>query len=402
MRLHFYTTLSLLAVCLASSGAATAQSAPKKLDIEKAIDNKKEIDLSDIAGDITFVPLQIAGEESLIDGNITAVAESKNYYYVYDSNVRPIKVFDKSGKFVATRGVFGRGPGELLIIHHGVIVTDHERDNLYLKVDNSLGEKTMLAYNSAGRVFARTTALENALDVSWSGGKIVLLNNLQQDRYPDLAVGDPITLLEIFSPDLKPDPGGTVRSTYKGPVRKKTTEGDGFFSYPGAFNILSGNGRTLLVKEARSNTVNYYENGALRPAYELDMGGYTVPEKAFGENTPVELGKNYAVYQIYEGDKYLILDAAGFDGMPKLHLVIDRSDPSGGFAVTGPGRKPGLFIDGIAFTPMYIRDNRLVGYMQAIDIADNAAAIKNPRLKSLAANLDETDNPVIVVATLKK
>jgi hypothetical protein len=74
----------------------------------------------------------------------------------------------------------------------------------------------------------------------------------------------------------------------------------------------------------------------------------------------------------------------------------------GGFSATGgPDGKPGLFIDGVKLTPMYVRDNRLVGVMQALDIVDGAGRITRPDLKELAAGLREDNNPVIVVATLK-
>jgi hypothetical protein len=58
----------------------------------------------------------------------------------------------------------------------------------------------------------------------------------------------------------------------------------------------------------------------------------------------------------------------------------------------------------VPFTPSYIRNNQLVGYMQALDIVDAAAAesITDPSLQTLVATLTEDSNPVIVIATLKK
>jgi hypothetical protein len=59
-----------------------------------------------------------------------------------------------------------------------------------------------------------------------------------------------------------------------------------------------------------------------------------------------------------------------------------------------------LFLAGIAFKPMYIRDNRLVGCLQAFDIVENADRVTIPRLKELAATLKEESNPVIVIVRL--
>jgi hypothetical protein len=83
-------------------------------------------------------------------------------------------------------------------------------------------------------------------------------------------------------------------------------------------------------------------------------------------------------------------------------LVIDRDDPSKGFSAVGPDDRQGLFVGGMAFAPLYMRDNRLVGCMQALDLVDNAERITDPDLKRVAAGLKEDSNPVIVVATLKR
>ena len=135
------------------------------------------------------------------------------------------------------------------------------------------------------------------------------------------------------------------------------------------------------------------------------MGRYFIPFEAFGENPAERWDEAYhdATY-VYDGDKYVIVRSSSFaeGSFDTNYLVLDRHKPYDGFSAFGPNGKPGLFIDGIKFTPCYIRDNRLVGYIQAIDIVDSADLLTNPDLKAIAATLDEDSNPVIVVATLKK
>jgi hypothetical protein len=113
--------------------------------------------------------------------------------------------------------------------------------------------------------------------------------------------------------------------------------------------------------------------------------------------------RNFTVDNVWEGDRYFIVSATNLLQIQQpCRLIFDRRDlVSGGFSATGSDGKPGLFIGGIVFTPCYIRDNRIVGYMQALDIADGRDAITDPRLKALAAILKEDSNPVIVVASLK-
>jgi hypothetical protein len=135
----------------------------------------------------------------------------------------------------------------------------------------------------------------------------------------------------------------------------------------------------------------------------LDLGKYAVPVDAFGMEPTVKADDKYTAQYLFEGDNYLLVTARPAMMGGTAHLVIDRDDPAAGISATGgPEGKPGLFTSGVKFTPMYIHDNRLVGYMQALDIVDNTDAITNPDLKALAATLKEDSNPVIVVAKLKK
>ncbi len=170
-------------------------------------------------------------------------------------------------------------------------------------------------------------------------------------------------------------------------------------------DIISNNGETLLVKEGRSDTVFYYTGGqrTLQPAFYLDLGKKAISDEIFNgaQGLDIEEG-HHAVINIIEGREYVFVTTGEIGKRDLCYLIFDKRNPSDGFTATGPDGKRGLFIGGISFKPMYIRDNRLVGYMQALDIVDNAAGITDPKLKALAATLREDSNPVIVVAKLKQ
>ena len=169
--------------------------------------------------------------------------------------------------------------------------------------------------------------------------------------------------------------------------------------------IMSDNGSSILVKEPLNDTVfHYMNNRVLKPAYRLDFGSHTVPAGVLGTNPTVQWSNQFRpLRNIWEGDRYILATTVnyGIDTSTAARIVLDKHNPSGGLTALGPDGKPGLFHDGVKFTPCYIRDNRLVGYMQAIDIVDTAAAITNPDLKAIAATLKEDSNPVIVIAKLK-
>ncbi len=169
-------------------------------------------------------------------------------------------------------------------------------------------------------------------------------------------------------------------------------------------NIMSGNGTDLVVKEGRCDTVfRYVGENSLEAAYRLDAGKYTLPAEAYGTSPKVVKDKYCVIADIWEGERYLLVPVYNYaaDGREEF-LIFDRGEPSRRFSAVGPGRQRGIFLDGIAFKPMYIRGNRLVGYMQAPDIAAGSGDITDPGLKTLAATIKSNGNPVIVMATLKK
>jgi hypothetical protein len=138
--------------------------------------------------------------------------------------------------------------------------------------------------------------------------------------------------------------------------------------------------------------------------YRFDMGSHTPPDEVFAEFPTVSWKDNfYITTKMWDADRYLFATVSG--GGEKNYsasLVFDRHDPAaGGFSALGPGGENGLFLDGVAFTPMYVRDNRLVGYMRALDIADGRDGITHPGLAPLAATIKEESNPVIVIAKFK-
>jgi hypothetical protein len=403
-------SLLLLTVCLAGCRNRGTDGGLPTIDVGAAIDNRQTFDLAEIADKIAFIPLDDSADESLI-GNIAGIRESQSRFYIQDRG-NPVKIFDKTGKFVSTRGIIGRGPNEFLSINY--LAVDNGTDNLYL-IGNAGSGLCLLAYDAAGKIIDRAepvnasnmALLVNASNMAFYEDRVILLNPPKFDVDPDAesTVGTRVPLLELFSPELQRE--GTVDVTDKGTggaIFIESSGGNitGIRVNRGSSGILSDNGKTLTVKEERSDTVFHYRAGALEPAGVLRWGDHAIPPEAFGLNPTHTPSDGYLAQKLLESDGYLFVEAREYVTDATVQLVFERSDPAGGFSAVGPQRQNGLFIDGIGFTPMYIRDNRLVGYMNAIDIVDNADAITNPDLKAIADGITEDSNPVIVVATLKK
>ena len=382
----------VVAAGLAGCGSNNAGGELPTLDVEAAIDNERTFDLSEITSEIEFIALDGNSEESLV-GNISKMQESRDRFYISDSPRNPVKVFDKAGNFLSTRGLVGRGPNELPFI--GNLAVDYRQDNVYLMG----GSSTIAAYDADGNPFARNDSITQSAGITYVDDKLIVLKG---SSGPD----GKTLLFEIFSPDLqkesdiytaadkgetdqviKPMPGGGIMVMYMG-------------------RSMSDNGKRVSISYPMDDTVFHYRGGrAPEPAYRLDMGRYTVPAGVTGENPSVPWNDLFRpLGNILEGDRYIVAMIISYsaDSSSIARVILDKHDPAGGFSPLGPDGKPGLFLDGIRFNPIYIRDNRLVGHMQAINIVDNAAAITNTDLKALAATLKEDSNPVIVVAKLKQ
>lgn len=410
----------MLATCLAFTILATGLTACRgnkaggsgglmTLDVRQAIGTEKHFDLTEIASGIEFIPLDNISDEALLN-RIVELEESENRFYIRDGWNSPVKVFDKTGKFISYRGVIGRGPDEFLAFSE--IAVDHENDYIYLGGQNNATRAgAMIVYDSDGNISARNDSIDQ-YRMSYHKGRLVVAkrsgsksdgNLFDPNAKPKPDPGFKATLLETYSPDLQPT--GKIEVTDKGPSYRLMTEDEqGMYItiiYVSS-TILSDNGKSLLVKEALNDTVfHFMDNMTLEPAFRLDLGNLATPAEAYGNNPTVELDGSSSISGIYEGDRYLFVSVTSFGKSSDIKLIFDKRTPEEGFSTVGPDGKYGLHIDGIKFTPCYIRDNKLVGFLSALDIADGRDDMTDPDLKAAVAGIVEESNPVLAVVELK-
>jgi hypothetical protein len=407
---YFITIAALLYSCGSSDTSGDGDLVT--LDLETAIHNSQKFDLTEIAENVEFTILDDGSKESLI-GVIRTFVASRDNFYVEDSGQDfPIKVFDKEGNFVGTRGRYGRGPNEYMSIQSFAV--DYETDNLYISGTLSNMTGSVLVYDSAGNQTISSDSISGKMSTFFDNRLILFKEspapyNLGFDYDPDFvsSIGTKVPLLEIYSPDLVLEK--TVETIDKGAGTTLLVdyEGEQISSVTilrGPSSIISNNGSSLLVKEALSDTLLRYVGGAPSPAYKLDAGRYAAPAEAFGLNPAVSISSldSYFVDNILEGDRFLFVTARGSKDRTSVQLVFDKNDLSKSFLATGGSEgSPGLFFDGIPFTPVYVHGNSLVGHLSALDIVDNAESLTDPKFKALASTIKEDSNPVIATIELK-
>lgn len=401
MRKLIYVNALLLVVCFVSckrdNKVNHIQGKPLILNVADAIENKRLFSLEDISNEVKFIPLDDSCPDALV-GNILEMAESEKKYYIVDDTRKPIKIFDKMGKFHSTVGGVGRGHNEYTDVYD--IAIDYENEIVYVVSSGGMIISSIIAYDADGRMFARNDSIVVA-SISFHGNHLILKRNFFNNS---TIPGDTVTVVEAFSPDLHFT--GDINASYKGSARVPIKRQDGGYSAIILPHVFSDNGHSILIKEARCDTVfQYMDDVTLNPVYVLEMGKYLPPEELDVQQSDQLnrhswgriMDKLLWISNIYDVERYIVV------ATNKGYAIFDKYDSLGGFSTIG-GRdgKSGLFIDGIHLSPCYVHNNRLVGYMQAIDIVDNADVIANPELKTIAAAMKEDDNPVIVIAKLKK
>ncbi len=385
--------LLILALAAGAAGCGSGSQFPT-FDLEKAIDNPRAFDIGEIATDIEFIPLDDSRQEALV-GEIISLQESRTGFYIFDDRQMPVKMFDRNGKFIGTRGTIGRGPNEMSFFSR--IALDTERDRLYI-LGGAVSNRTIFGYDAGGNIFARVDSIRDP-DMAFLDDRVVVLkqrHEMMSDNDP--APGTPGALLDILSPDLLYE--RSVESADPGAPR--LFFGGAMMLYNG---VMSDTGQSLLVKEGRCDTVFVYRGGVLSPSMVLDAGRWAIPDGVWGQNATVPWSKAFMmVNDVMEGERYLLVLTSGGPDETASILVFDRAQGLDGFSALGPDGKPGMSAGGVQLTPMYVRSNRLVGYMSALNIVDarDAGTITNPQLKTLAATLKEDSNPLIVIATLKR
>ncbi|MFA5849392.1 MAG: 6-bladed beta-propeller [Bacteroidales bacterium] len=105
--------IALLSVCIIVLASCSEKKSDKDIriiDIAGAIGKGRIVDLSEIAKEIKYIPLETT--DSSLLGDINSIFYENGHIYMCDYNARSIKVFDSTGKYVSKIDRYGRGPEE--------------------------------------------------------------------------------------------------------------------------------------------------------------------------------------------------------------------------------------------------------------------------------------------------
>jgi len=351
---------------------------------------KKEIlFMSDYFSDVEYIQLETTSE-CLIDRNPKI--------YVFDNYVisiarRQCFLFDrKTGKFIKKIGRYGRGPGEYIYPFLGKYIVNENTKKVYMG-----GGNCMLEYDLSDQV--------SAIPISSLSNVCIITDSLWVQSQPNY-FGNNTNQLMFFNREKMIDSipnynQFSLESNHMVVISNEIT----FYRY----------NESAYYKNLFNDTLFKIVKTGIEPAWIFDLGNLQPPY--YLRKNPRTLGKelnNYSqIHSIFEVDSYLFFSQYYYNA--DSVFLHDKNTHQTVLLDCGKERNKGFFNDidgGLSFWPSYVNSQQeLICVYEAFDFKENfnyspQKVIKNAdaleKFKKIATNIKEEDNPIIIIAKLKK
>ncbi|MDD4363884.1 MAG: 6-bladed beta-propeller [Atribacterota bacterium] len=349
------------------------------IDLTKLPEKGNNINISDFASEITYLPLE-TNKEFFIDKNAK--------FYLFDSIIvccghHQIFLFNSNdGSFIRSIGEYGRGPDGFI-----------NSRSCYLKKDeiiiNAYGwQYPLIEYSINGKIQNKIKMDNYTRNIFW------LKDNLYVGYYEKNSYSDSLRL-QIY--DNKNE--RIISSFYD---KRKFKDTNRFTFYRTSFYRFKDD---LFIKECFNDTVFRVTAEKLIPKIIFKSGRFSPP---FYKKDIINLSEYYYIHSILETGNLIFFQlnynkitySCYFDkGKNKVQISNDKDSKINGFNND---------IDGfMQFYPLTIsNNNELIGFLESYKIKQwfYANTDKVNKLPSYIQNLKkikETDNPVLMLVKLK-
>ena len=410
MRIIFFTCIVLLIFsCKNNSGTGSRISGNGsdkffEIDLEKAFNNKQTVPLSTIASDVEYIVL-----ETKEDCMVRPVVR----YYFTDSlifirNYDHILKFSSNGKFIERIGTSGRGPGEIDLIRNLSFLPD---------------KKTLVVQKNYQRellFFSFTGELIKTLDYEPHIESFKILPDGHFLTYESGALGTEDIMFCIMNENW--DTLSTIKNYTKWTSTPSSIQI--MIGYP-AFEPFYFSQSMYHLKSMYNDTVYRISSDKMEPEYFINLGKHKLPDELRPERLGAsqlqkfrDNGHNYYFPQVFEASKKVFIWAFNYgESESSKYLIYNKLNKKCTFLTNYENKSTGFVNDwdgGIDFWPTgQLNDNQVFMPITPLQFKKQLAekttdnnGIKNPERKSkllnLISSLDETDNPVLMVVTLKQ
>jgi hypothetical protein len=358
----------------------------------KELPKVTSVKLSDLGfEDIQYIPLEtkdscvIPSDDIFIPIKIIA---SDKFYLL--SVYKKILKFRENGTFETKIGTRGRGPDEYTVAHD--VNTDDKNQNIYLL---SRWQKKFFVYSETG-------ALLKTFPVLFSPDEFRVLENgiLCYGSNNQGDISDSYNFIDFSGKIIK-----SIQNKF--PFTNK----DGYVIWKE--NIFYQYNSQLFKKEVYSDTIFEFENMNFKPHMVIAVGKYLITPKARSEFDGPSLYKKYITpMNLLEFGDYVYYEFI----RPEDEFFCFIGSKSKNFQVLIDGSK-GIINDldgGPDVLPKTMKDDiTIIAWVEAMKLKQHVSsdAFKNSKPKyperkkeliELANRLKETDNPVLMLVSLKK
>ena len=359
------------------------------IDLENL--NGEEITLSEIADEITYIPLDNSITIGMINSFYNPIVIG-NSVYLYDHETG-IMVFNRIGELQGIIGTMGRGPGEYM------------RGNKFA-VDENTGRVYVCDAGNIIKIYSGSGSFQRSISLQSYGGSVDAIGLIDSKLFVTyyMQYGD-----AEFEWVLVDSTGNLL-------MNKRRT--DDFFSS----NYLAGGG-TYIV----GSKLNYWSNFidtvfsisddlTINPEFIIKPGDYRLPRSRV-EDPLSQLSDYVTIDQVFETRSYITIRYSFYRGKNGC-VLVDRYNHDTYLSYWERNGSGGIENDldgGTKFLPKgYFEENGreyLVGLVEPVTLKTRIAGSefrdiipkcpeKKEELERLADNLKDTDNPILVLVRL--
>jgi hypothetical protein len=378
----------------------TTQADLSKIEINPNARREGQLKLNDLVASVEYVPLET--NDRCVIGQIYTYDVTPNYILVFCGKSTAVYFFDKNGRFIAQVGRKGQGPGEYNYIDH--IFTDEELQRIFIRTYNP---NRLNMYDFNGEYISHLPLDDYGEP---TGSIKALFDNKYLVIYPNNK-GKKDYTYEIRDRDYKLLGQGlrSVPYTIYGTPDGRS-EGANIFLTP--FDSYYRFDDKIYVKENALNDTVYSITGenTFRPEYLLGAGKYEVTTDIRSDFMGAfeRLDKCVGFKEIYETAGCLLISYEYQSKVNRCYYDKQSKD-----LLYFPSKEgiPNDYDGGMDFWPQKQENNRLYKFYEAhlfkehVGHANSGSNRKDNeaiKFRDFANKLKADDNPVLVVASLKK
>ncbi|MCG8476829.1 MAG: 6-bladed beta-propeller [Cytophagales bacterium] len=355
----------------------------QEIDLVGALKKQSPLKLSAIAQSVDYIPLETQNSH-MINASLD-VYENDDYLVI--SAFRQLYLFDRlSGKFVREIGHYGKDPGGYQRIAWQMPF--QETGTLFTE---TWEPSTLAEYSLEGEILRKITipVVGYTHFFSFKDKLIVYVQNIRGNEAHKLVVFNEDSIVKVY-PNLSHFP------------QKKKID---------CFQIIGGQGQFYQFKgklnffEKYTDTIFHVGDKNLEPRFAFKMGKYDPPYEKQQDCNHIRSSDQFMLIKdIYETDQFVCF-TVGFRKKKFAGLYMKESRQ----AFLSDSKTYENDIDNFApFTPIKVSKGKyMIGYIHAMELVDwfenHPEQIERlPKHLQEFRKIKEDDNPVIMIAKLKK